>query len=163
MRDRVWLGGALLSAILLAPAGAQLPQGATPIDSGIVVQLRQQSGEIVVGRLLSRFAPESDRLRLCPYPGRPWTERGDSARIREVARASVAEAWTHQGTELVKGAAIGALLGAVLGGIMQGLHSDTGYGGISGFIIGPGGGAIMGGMVGGAIPVWKRVASDSGS
>ena len=112
---RVWL---LSVAVLLGPdaaeARAQAPPFTQPIDSGSLVRIRLVSGDQVLGRLVARFGPSTDRMVFCRYPGNPCLD-STAAGLRVQLRSGIAQVEVATGSRAAHGAVIGGLVGLGLG------------------------------------------------
>jgi hypothetical protein len=105
--------GVLLLALGAVPAPAQRPPLTQRLDSGVVVRLRLLDGSRERARLFAPFAPESQAVSYCAWPGAPC-ERSGSHRVTRPAR-EVLGLEVHRGSQWKLGGIIGAVVGVPMG------------------------------------------------
>jgi len=103
---------------------AQAPARPFKLDSGTVVRLQLHSGIREKGKLLSPYAPESNRIRYCHYPAPPC-QVGDD-RYREQPTSDLSNVEVRRGTAWLPGLVIGGVVGAVFGSLIVGFSESVG-------------------------------------
>lgn len=161
MGRRMWITSFFVVALALGceQAPAQTPPVTQPLDSGTLVRVHLSSGARLRGRLLARFAPTSDRIVFCRYPGNPCADPAAPG-IATIPATSVARIDVAAGNRAALGAvggALGIVAGALLGNATIGAANDTQVG-TGGVLVGAALGAVIGALAGSTDIVWRRVA-----
>jgi hypothetical protein len=114
-----------LQLLWLIPTGLQA-QTVRPftLDSGTVVRLQLHSGVREKGKLLSRYAADSSRVRYCHYPAPPC--RVGDERYRDQSASDVSSVEVRRGTAWLPGLAIGGVVGVAFGALVVAFAEDVG-------------------------------------